>query len=288
LAALQAALGRLSEQERPLVVTVSAGSILHKAFNLPSAARRSLKQALIFALGRETPFDPSELFWAFAIRRQDMAGNRIIVDLAMMPRAAIADLQAVVHSASGAVAAVEGEVGGQRYRMVTTGERAGAGERPRQQLRALAAMSGALALAGLLLPLYWQGQRLTEINQRMADLQAATAAVAVLQENINQLSQAGRLLADEHSRVADPLAVLAATTQAIPDDSFLAGLDLSANRLTLIGYSPSAAELIGRLAAVAAFREPAFTAPVVHPPGGKLEFFSIGLAVGSVAEEAPP
>jgi general secretion pathway protein L len=82
-------------------------------------------------------------------------------------------------------------------------------------------------------------------------------------------------MTNERARVRDALHVLAAATQALPDNTYLTEFSLRSEQARLVGFSPSAANLIKVLAETAPFRDPTFGAPVVHPDNGKLEMFTI-------------
>jgi general secretion pathway protein L len=71
------------------------------------------------------------------------------------------------------------------------------------------------------------------------------------------------------------LAVLAAVTDIVPDDTWLTELSLRQGRLSLGGQSPAAARLIPALAADPMFRNPAFAAPVTRAPDGHADLFVI-------------
>ncbi|MCR4265792.1 PilN domain-containing protein [Nitratireductor sp. ZSWI3] len=80
----------------------------------------------------------------------------------------------------------------------------------------------------------------------------------------------------EQKRQAMPIVVLwEELTRLLPDSVWLTDLTVSENRLTLTGYSASAASLLPVLEVSPHFRNPTFTAPVVKVPGAEGERFTI-------------
>jgi general secretion pathway protein L len=113
---------------------------------------------------------------------------------------------------------------------------------------------------------------------------------AALQPTVEQAEQLRRQLVgsagaeivqDQRAKLGDPLAVLAAATRLLPDDTYLTDFTMQRRNVNLMGQSVGAAKLIGALAASPTFRNPAFAAPVTRIEGARTEGFSIS------AEAAP-
>ena len=80
-------------------------------------------------------------------------------------------------------------------------------------------------------------------------------------------------------RQGDALQVLAALTQALPDNTSLSDLSLKSGTLTMDGQSADAARLIALLSAVPGLRNPGFTAPVTRTSDGRGDLFSLRAGV---------
>ena len=89
----------------------------------------------------------------------------------------------------------------------------------------------------------------------------------------------GRAAIAAARRQGDALQILAALTQALPDDTWLADLSLKPGNLTMDGQSADAAKLIALLAAVPGLQDPSFTAPVTRTNDGKADLFSLRVGV---------
>lgn len=281
MSALRQAIDRLRGRKLGIVLRIASEQALRKIVTLPLAARVNLKQALIFEMSRETPFENGEILWDYAVLHQDRATERIAVELMLVPKTLVADVLDIIRSVGASVEAIEVERPGRTYRMTLDGSTtSGAGFR-RRSIAALAAVTVVLALVAIILPIVRQQRQLATLDSAIETVETQIKAVVGMKKEIEQLSKAANFLVEEHARVANPIGTLASVTQAIPDDSYLTEFVLRNNRLTIVGYSPSAADLIGRLAAIKLLRDPSFTAPVTRPGGSKLELFTISASIAA-------
>jgi general secretion pathway protein L len=95
-----------------------------------------------------------------------------------------------------------------------------------------------------------------------------------LRREISRLAHSADLIEKERDKAGRPIDVLAETTRILPDDTYLAELELQHRKLTLSGRSAAAARLIGKLAA-AGFQNPAFAAPVTRLEALHAEVFTL-------------
>ena len=72
--------------------------------------------------------------------------------------------------------------------------------------------------------------------------------------------------------------MLAAITDALPDDTYLSDFTLHHREISLMGQSRDAAALIQRLSDNSVVRDPGFSAPVTRDPGTGVDNFSIKLS----------
>ena len=104
---------------------------------------------------------------------------------------------------------------------------------------------------------------------------AAAAEADRLRSEITRLAGSADFVEKERDKVGEPLAVLAAATRILPDDSYLTELQLKQRKLTMSGRSAAAAPLIGAMAADSMFRNPTFAAPVTRIESLRQEIFTI-------------
>ena len=112
------------------------------------------------------------------------------------------------------------------------------------------------------------------VEDRIDALEPNVRLAETLRARVTRDLSAAILIAAEHGRVGDPLAVLSAVTAALPDDTFLTDLSIREGRLEITGELKAAARLIAALAASPNLKDPAFVASVTHAENG-LDAFSI-------------
>jgi general secretion pathway protein L len=258
-----------------VVLQLGPGHLLEKHLTLPLAAERGLDQVLGFEMERETPFSAEEVFWDAAVVARDSAQGRLLVRLSLVPRATLAvvleSLSTLGLNPSLLAAAPMGTSG---LRLIPLG---GAAHRSRGwQARAVPALGmacGVLALLAIGLPFLRQELALRSVEAQIAELQPAVDDAQSLRRRVAGGGDAG--IAAERAQFPDPLQVLAAATDALPDDAYLVDLELKDGKLTLNGQAGSAAPLLAALAAHPAFKDPRFGAPVTTVPGEGTQVFSI-------------
>jgi general secretion pathway protein L len=258
-----------------VVLQLGPGHLLEKHLTLPLAAERGLDQVLGFEMERETPFSAEEVFWAAAVVARDSTHGRLLVRLSLVPRAALSAVTEALStlglSPSLLAAASAGSAG---LRVIPLG---GAAHRHGGwQVRALPLLAGAcaaLALLALALPFLRQELALRSVETRIVELQPAVDEVQALRRRLVGGGDDG--IAAERAQMVDPLQVLAAATDALPDDAYLVDLALKDAKLSLNGQAASAAPLLAALAAHPAFKDPRFGAPVTTVLGDTAQVFSI-------------
>src|SRR5262249_24918058 len=134
-------------------------------------------------------------------------------------------------------------------------------------------------LAALAGPLVYELWAIRSAEAEIAAISAQAQEAATLRQSADTLAQTSDFFRRDNGQHASVLSTIAAVTRALPDDSYLLGLTLRGNRLTLTGRSPSAAQLIGVFAHLPLFREPAFDTPVVKAEDSDLENFTISVAL---------
>jgi general secretion pathway protein L len=256
-----------------------AAVMLEKQLSFPLVAERELGRVLAYEMDRETPFTADEVWWNWRVESRDKALGLLTLTLFLLPKAHGQMIVAALAETGLRPSVVDAATaGGQRHqiqldnspvhRIVLSGK-----------TRALAAACLALAVIALIAPFVRQSLALGHVETRIAELKPQVDEVQQLRRRIESSGQGASQLAMEQAGSADPLKVLAETTQALPDDTHLTDLNLHKHKLSVSGQSEEAAKLIGLLAADPLFKNPTFTSAVTHVQGSKLDAFSIDTEV---------
>lgn len=278
LAALRNA-AALGGRPIPVWLRPSSAVMLEKQLNFPLVAERELGRVLAYEMDRETPFTADEVWWSWRVDARDKAQGQLALTLFLLPKAHSQAIAAALAESGLRPSVIDAATaGGHRHqiqldnspvhRIVLSGK-----------TRVLAAACLALAVVALAAPFIRQSLALAHADARIAELKPQVDEVQQLRRRIEASGQGASALAMEQAGSADPLKVLAETTQTLPDDTHLTDLALHKHKLSLSGQSEEAAKLIGLLTADQMFKNPAFTSAVTRVQGSKLDAFSIDTEV---------
>lgn len=267
---------------KPAVLRVGEADVLGKTVTLPLAAEREIDQVLQFEMDRETPFKVDELYWNHRIETIDRPNGRLAVRLVLAPKANLDPLlDALAHVGLSPVRAeiADGPDTGSWLPLGGNGHSAPSGAS--RLILPLAVCCGLLALAALATPFVRQTTAMAALDHSLDMARAAAGEADNLRREITRLSGSADLVEKEREKVGQPLAVLAAATRVLPDDTYLTEMQLQQRKLTMSGRSAAAARLISAVAADNEFHNPAFAAPVTRIEALHQEIFTI------VTEVAP-
>jgi general secretion pathway protein L len=265
---------------RITVLRLGEADVLGKTVNLPLAAERELDQALAFEMDRETPFAAEELYWNHRVIGSDRQNGRLSVRLSLVPKVNLDPLLtnlAAVGIRPRRVEIADGPDKGTRLPLNGDGNRTH--HASHRLLWPAAACCAALAVAAVVIPFVRQELALASLNREIGTARAAAAEADGLRQDIDRLSGSAGFIESERDKAGRPLAVLAATTRILPDDTYLTEMEMRQRKVTLSGRSAGAARLIGALAADPEFRNPGFSAPVTRLEALKAELFTINTEV---------
>jgi general secretion pathway protein L len=278
MAALRSALGA---RRPPAQLLLPPGTVLEHAVTLPLAAERDPESVLRYEMDRLTPFAAAELYWTWAIDRRDRARSQLHLRLSLVLRAQVDAALFMLRQAGLHPSALAGETG-----RVIPLEPAGTSRWRRRTASALAVACGLLAIAAIAIPFIGQSRETRRIERQIAAHRPAVERSETLRRNMAAAAAGVDVLAAQRTRLGDPLAVLAALTDILPDDTVLTDLTLRQRVITISGQSGTAARLIAALAADPAIRNPNFTAPVTRNETTHTDIFSIRAEAASAAETA--
>lgn len=250
---------------------VPSSQVLEKKLVLPLAAERELDQVLALAMDRETPFAAEEVYWDGKVEERNRAKRLITVRLAMVAKAQFADLVAALSQAAMAPNAL---VSGRNRRIMIALEH-GSASRRNTATTALSLLCIALALAAIAVPFVQQSIALGRVDDQIDNLRPTVEAVERVRQRMANDRRQLEALTAQRAAFGNPLAMLAAVTAAIPDDTWLNSLEYSQGKLRISGQSKAASHLIGDMSKGAVFKNPEFSAPVTRAEDGKVDVFTI-------------
>jgi general secretion pathway protein L len=250
--------------------------LLERIVSLPLAVERDWPRVMRFEMDRLTPFAASDVFWAGTVMRRDRAQGRLELRLSLVPRAPLQLLLNALAQAGAQPEVLQTEMPDGQNRLIAL-ERAPS-RAATWRHRAFAGGMGVcalLAVTAMLLPFVLQLLALRRTDAQIKALRPEVTQAEAMRHGLLERTAGRDALAARRRQNGDPLAVLAAVTDALPDDSYLTELVLDQTRLSITGQSAAAARLISALAASPRLRNPVFTAPVTRNEAGRTDLFSI-------------
>lgn len=268
----------VSNRNVDVKVLLPQHQVLRKVLEMPSVAEPDLRQALLFEIDRQTPFQPESVYFDYRILARQPELKRVTVELTAAPRAFVEEVLKRVHEWGAQPSAVD---------VLTNAEGSGLGlnllkatdEESRQKRSRAATALTVLVLLLLFAVFYIPVHQLATLDQSLQtkveeEKETAKQTMAVRGE-LEQTIKAANFLDERKKSVPSALAVLDKLTRALPDNTWLLTFNQNNTEVKISGYSSAAAELISAIDAVPLFTKPAFTSPIVQDPQKKLERFEI-------------
>jgi general secretion pathway protein L len=274
LAAIRPLLARL--RPRRCILMLPPDQLLERTVSLPLAAERDWPRIMGFEMDRLTPFAANEVFWGGEVSRRDRVAGRIELVLSLVPRAPLDQLLGALSQAGLRPHVLQSQAPGGPTREIAL-ERSHSGRAVWERRAQIAAWAvcAVLAAIALALPVVQQQLALHAAEQRIAALRADVAQAEAVRRALIARVAGSDAVAARQLQSSDPLAVLAAVTDALPDDTYLNELTMEHDHLSMSGQSAAAARLISALAASPRLRNPVFSAPVTRNEAGHVDLFSI-------------
>ncbi len=260
----------------PRWLLLDAGEGLRRRMQLPAAAAERLHEVLGFEVDRQTPFTADEVMHAARLLGR-AADGQIGAELVVLPRpraqAAIVALGAYGHGLVGLDLAAGAEPLG--VNLLPPEWRQTRADPWRQWRWALLAVAVIALVAGMAQVL---GNRRAAADAFAAKVQALAPrarSAALARQQLQDLTDGLRFL--QQQRAAEPTMVelLAELTRRLPADTYLEKLTVEDGRITLIGLSSHASDLVGRLEGSPLWRAPALTGAVQPDPRAGRDRFTL-------------
>ncbi len=256
----------------PVVLVLSKPPLL-RDIRLPAAAERGLDRVLDYEIDQFTPFRAGDVFFAHRVLGHDRGSNEIEVRIILVPRSWVRIVLGQLEAVGVMPSAIEVTLPGGGLCQIPL-RRADPARLARDRFfrRSAWAVSGALAVAAVALPVVRQSIALTAADDRVAELRPRVEEAVMLRQRIAAGSAGAARIAAVRQEAGVPLEILADLTDVLPDDTFLTSLTLRRDRLVIEGHSAAATRLIAALAAQPRLRNPSFAAPVVRSENGDQAF----------------
>ncbi len=274
----------------PVCLRLDPERALRTAVDLPLAAEANLDEVVSFELDRHTPFRADQAAVSQRVLERDQAGQRLRVELVVVPRPVIDEALAIAHRL---------QLGADRIDVADAGGTlADSGNllpsrSPMQRQRghertlvyALGAAAAALAIVAVYLPMHGAQRTAETLQEQFEAAKKSAVAAAALQKEIDALRKDELFLVDRKRDRPTVSKLLLEATRILPDDTWLSEWQLAGNEMQLTGYAGSASALVNLLEQSKVFRNTTFQSPVVQDSRSGRERFHVATQVAG--EDTP-
>lgn len=261
----------------PRWLLLPSASALQRRLLLPAAAAERLRDVVGFEVDRQTPFTAESVrFDARVLGRR--ADGQLDTELIAVPRARFDAALAELGGLAGSLAGVDASD--------ASGLPLGVNLLPAEirrdshdTMRTWNWVLAAIALLGIGVA-FWQvldnRREAAEAFARQVEARAAQArAVATQRQQLVDIVEGAAFL--DRARAARPTTVeiLDELSRRLPDSTYLEKVGIEGDRLLLIGLSPEASALVGRMEGSRLWRAPALSGALQPDPRTRLDRFSL-------------
>jgi len=258
-----------------VAIELPEDDVLRRKLVLPPLPDREIAQAVELDVRAATPFADGDTVWACRIDRDRPGG--IQVDVVLTSRLLVERrLEANAERLRGRAPEVWAP-GAPPSMLPGFGEtgRLARARRQRAALLSLLALAGVLVLAIAIVPT-WALHRAAVEAQRAGDELARRAEPQVRKrEQLGRLSVQLRALDAAARERPDVLGLLNELTRQLPDDVMLTRLEITGNRVRLIGQGENAAQLLQALGALPGFHDVRAPQGIARSSSGGKDSFTI-------------
>jgi general secretion pathway protein L len=268
-------------QELPRFLLLESKWVLHKELKLPNAAEANLHQVLSFEMDRQTPFRANEVYFDWRMLPAGNDAGEIRLDLLVAPRRLVDPLLEKLAARGLAPAGVDVEQAGRSAGVnMLPAERRQNPMHPRTRLNyGLAAAVVLLFIAVMVQSLGARADRVTSLEDAIAEVQDESRRVQRLKEQVADSSEAASFLTKRRSESPMAVEILAEVTTTLPDGTYLDRLVVGEDNVIMQGKSGNAQQLIELVNRSEMFDEAAFQGSTRLDTSTGLEVFEVASKV---------
>lgn len=274
-------------QQRPdlgfarMLLTLQPGQFVIRQFRLPLAAQENLMTVLGFELDRLTPFTQSQAYYSGRLLEVLKASGQIRVELVALPRYRLDPLLEQMQSIGWLPSRVDVlDYIDSRSHQLLPPQYQVKGARLPGMLAIVAGLASLVALLCILfIPLGNDYERMDRLKSELRRVSKEAKEVDELRKEAENLTHQMNFLAEKKSREPSMLDMLNELSRALPDDTWLNGMQYKDGRVVVQGQSPAASNLIAKIESSAYFKATSFLSPVTKDLSNGLERFQISSEV---------
>jgi general secretion pathway protein L len=247
-----------------IVLQLPAAAVVTRRVSLPVQVQNSLAQVLPHEIDRLSPFQATEVLFAYRLLPTAPAVSRLTLELALCRRDQVTRWLTQFAAAGAPVECVTWSGAWTDANLLPSAER----PRPLRQrftvTGGLLALTAVLALASGITPLWQLSQRAAAAEAELRQLRTQAIAVDDVRQELERARERSTALLRQQQAQPSLLELLRELTDRLPDDTWIQTLEYDNGLVELRGESGQATALIALLEQAASIEAVTFKSPVTQ------------------------
>jgi len=261
------------------ILLLPGDKVLVTRLNLPLVAEENLREVLAFEMDRHTPFVANDVYYDYRIVGRDNRKQEVTLDLLYTPRREVDTVLADVLTHG-----LEPDIATCRRRDRDTLQPVNLLPRDRRRGRrlgvrnlnlALTAMLAVLLVAAVGIPIVQKERAIAAVEAQVEVAAAAAREGSELRRDLEKMAAASQFLTQRKASSVLAVQLIDEISRILPDDTWVARLDISHTEIQLQGQSAASASLIAIVEASPYFENARFRSPVVQIAGTDADRFHL-------------
>jgi general secretion pathway protein L len=262
--------------------------VLVRSVTMPLAAEEAVREAVGFELDRLTPFTAEQVFFDCRMTGRDVPGQRLSLDLAVVPRRLVeqrvAELQELGATVLGVGLPDDLAASATPFNLLPADRRARpAMARSTVVARSLALLTALLALGALLYPLAQKREAVIALQPRVDTAKAGADVADRLAKEIEKLAAEHNYLVAKKQGQYPAVTLIEDLSRLLPDTTWVQQLDIKTGpkirELQLAGETGSSSQLVEVLEKSGSLANANFKSPLTKGATPNTERFLIAAEV---------
>jgi general secretion pathway protein L len=256
-----------------VVVELSAAQVFHREVSVPFGTEDRIADVLGFEMDRLTPFAKDDVYFHHRVTGRDQDRKVINIHLVIALRTVVDDILARLKSRGIMPSKITLHGGAESsdralasVNLLPRASRVRAPSKRNLLPTVLSALAALLLIIAIAYPLVQQKFRLNSLDEEISRLGPAAIAAEKTQDEIADAVRLSGFFADKWARMPTKIRLLNELTRIVPDDTWLARVQILGTTIRVHGESEGASSLIGLIEASEIFSDARFSSPVTKNP----------------------
>ena len=275
-----AALVKVRNDQRDVVIALPSDRVLRKTLTLPLATEENLRQVLEFQMEEYTPFPLSQVYFGHRVAGRDFARGQLAVEFAATPRDAVDEAVQRLNDWGCVVRAAVAEdmlAAGTLVNLLPAAQ-----GKPPSLLRHglnpwLAGLVMLLAIAAMAMPLIIKREAVVQMQPWLEKSKTAAEAADALRRDLATRIEEHNYLLEKRQALPAVIVALEELTRILPDDTWVQQLDVKGKELQIQGETASSVKLIGLFEQSGRFYDASFRSPLTKGQTAGAERYQLAL-----------